>query len=178
MSNTIVANRYGAALFELAKEKGALDSIIEEARIVKEVFSSNQEFLSFLSNPKITMEQKKQLLNEAFSTTSQEMRNTLSLMLDTHRTAEIALMAEHVVELVNEEKSVAEAEVYTTRPLTDAERESISTVFAAKVGKKSLKIDNIVNSELLGGIKLRIGNRIFDGSISGKLERLEKQLLN
>ncbi|WP_050616591.1 F0F1 ATP synthase subunit delta [Bacillus testis] len=178
MSNTIIANRYGAALFEIAKEKGMIDSIQEEARAVKEVFSSNHDFLSFLGNPKITKEQKKQLLSDAFSTTSQDFRNTINLMLDRDRVEEIAPMAAHVIELVNEEKSVAEAAVYTTRPLTDAERESISSVFAAKIGKKSLHIDNIVNPELIGGIKLRIGNRIYDGSISGKLERLEKQLLN
>lgn len=74
-------------------------------------------------------------------------------------------------------KGIADAKVYTVRPLTEAEKEALSVSFAAKVGKKSLRIDNIVDTNLLGGIKLRIGNRIFDGSLRGKLERLERQLL-
>ena len=86
-------------------------------------------------------------------------------------------MAADFVELVNDEQSVAEAKVYTIRPLTEEERAGVSSVFAAKVGKKSLKIENIVDRDLIGGMKLRIGNRIFDGSISGKLNRLERQLL-
>ena len=57
-------------------------------------------------------------------------------------------------------------------------RKHISSTFAAKVGKKSLRIENIVDSNLLGGIKLQIGNRIYDGSLQGKLERLEHQLLS
>ena len=61
--------------------------------------------------------------------------------------------------------------------LTEEETKAISTTFAKKLGKKDLRIENIVDSNLLGGIKLRIGNRIYDGSLQGKLERLERQLL-
>lgn len=177
MSNTIVAKRYAVALFEIAKEKNTLDSMIEEARSVKEVFSSNVELLTFLKHPKVTFQQKKDLLTEAFANVSNEMKNTLLLMVERQRTPEIAQMAADFVELTNDEKSIADAQVYTTRPLTDAEREAVSSVFAAKVGKQSLRIENIVDREIIGGMKLRIGNRIFDGSVSGKLSRLERQLL-
>ena len=66
----------------------------------------------------------------------------------------------------------------STRALTETEYEALSSTFAAKVGKKSLRIENIVDSNLLGGIKVQIGNRIYDGSLQGKLERLEHQLLS
>lgn len=177
MSNTIVAKRYAVALFEIAKEKNILDTMIEEARSIKEAFSSNSELLTFLRHPKVSFQQKKDLLTEVFANVSIEMKNTLMLMVERQRTPEIAQMAADFVELTNDEKSIADALVYTTRPLTDAEREAISSVFAAKVGKQSLRIENIVNSEIIGGMKLRIGNRIFDGSVSGKLTRLERQLL-
>ena len=61
----------------------------------------------------------------------------------------------------NEEKGIAEATVYSVRPLTADETEAISASFAAKVGKHSLNIENIVDTDLLGGLKIRIGNRIF-----------------
>ena len=47
-----------------------------------------------------------------------------------------------------------------------------------KIGKKSLRIENIVDTSLLGGVRLKIGNRIYDGSLSGKLERLQRKLLS
>ena len=106
------------------------------------------------------------------------VQNTLLIMIERHRTDSIAEMAQEFIELANNAKSVAEATVYTVRPLTDSESEAVSSVFAAKVGKRTLKITNIADSSILGGIKLRIGNRIFDGSVNGKLERLRRQLLS
>ena len=97
---------------------------------------------------------------------------------DRHREDEIVEVANQFFELANEESGIAEAQVYSTRELSEAEREAISATFAAKVGKKSLRIENIVDSELLGGVKLRIGNRIYDGSLRGKLDRLERKLLS
>ena len=87
-------------------------------------------------------------------------------------------MADEFIQLANDERGIAEAKVISTRALTETEHEALSSTFAAKVGKKSLRIENIVDSNLLGGIKVRIGNRIFDGSLRGKLERLEHQLLS
>ena len=55
--------------------------------------------------------------------------------------------------------------------------QSISTTFAKKVGKQSLRIENIIDPTLIGGIRLQIGNRIYDSSLSGKLERLKKDLI-
>lgn len=178
MSNSIVAQRYAVALFEIAKEKNVLDAMAEEIRVVKEVFSSNEELNAFLKQPKITLQQKQQVLSNALAGISEYITNTIMLMIERHRTDEIAHMAEDFVELCNEDKSVAEATVYTTRPITEAEREAISSVFAAKVGKKTLRIENIVDRDIIGGMKLRIGNRIFDGSVIGKLNRLERQLLS
>ncbi|CAH0345080.1 F0F1 ATP synthase subunit delta [Bacillus sp. CECT 9360] len=177
MSDTSVAKRYAVALFEIAKEQNLLDSIEEELRAVKEVFSTNNELQTFLQHPKVSAEAKRQLIDEAFANLSSQVKNTLLLMTDRHRTDVISQMAASFIELANEENSVADAFVYSVRPLTDNEREAVSSAFAAKVGKRTLRIENIVDRSVLGGIKLRIGNRIFDGSVSGKLERLERGLL-
>ncbi|RFU64253.1 F0F1 ATP synthase subunit delta [Bacillus sp. V59.32b] len=177
MSDTSVAKRYAVALFEIAKEQNLLDSIEEELRTVKEVFSTSNELETFLQHPKVSAEAKRQLIDEAFANLSSQVKNTLLLMTDRHRTDVISQMALEFIELANEEKSVAEALVYSVRPLTNSEREAVSSAFAAKVGKRTLRIENIVDRSVLGGIKLRIGNRIFDGSVSGKLERLERGLL-
>ena len=53
--------------------------------------------------------------------------------------------------------------------------QAISSAFAAKVGKQSLRIENIIDPTLIGGIRLQIGNHIYDSSLSGKLERLKRR---
>lgn len=177
MSSSAVAKRYALALFQLAKEHRLLDQMEQELRVVKEVIIQNNELKAVLKSPKLPNEKKKEILKEAFSSANTYVLNTLMILIDRHREDYIADMADHFIELVNDEKGIAEAKVYSVRPLTEAESEALSSVFAAKVGKQSLRIENIIDSNLLGGIKLRIGNRIFDGSLRGKLERLERQLL-
>ncbi|HZG71099.1 MAG TPA: F0F1 ATP synthase subunit delta [Chondromyces sp.] len=176
MSTSTVAKRYALALLQIAKEQKQLESMEEELRIVKEVFTNNQELLSILHSPKLTIVKKQELLRGVFASLSPYVVNTLLLLTERHREDEIAEVAEAYIQLANEERGIAEATVSSVRPLSDQEVAAISANFAGKVGKKSLRITNVVNPQLLGGIKVRIGNRIYDGSISGKLKRLEKQL--
>ncbi|MFL6517015.1 MAG: F0F1 ATP synthase subunit delta [Bacillus sp. (in: firmicutes)] len=178
MSNSMVAKRYALALFQIAKETQALGVIEEELRVVKEVVQYIPELKNILNSSKLSIEEKKEIIKSSFATVNVNVLNTMLILIDRHREDQIVDVANEFLELANDEMGIAEAKVYSTRELTDAEREAISSVFAAKVGKKSLKIENIVDSNLLGGIRLRIGNRIYDGSLRGKLDRLERKLLS
>jgi F-type H+-transporting ATPase subunit delta len=178
MSNSMVAKRYALALFQIAKEQQLLGVVEEELRVVREVMHYNKELSAVLKSSKLSLEKKKDVIRASFGTVSAYVLNTLLILIDRHREDEIVEVANQFFELANEEMGIADAEVYSTRELTDAERDAISATFAAKVGKKSLRIENIVDSELLGGVKLRIGNRIYDGSLRGKLDRLERKLLS
>ncbi|AYA78162.1 F0F1 ATP synthase subunit delta [Bacillus sp. Y1] len=177
MSNSTVAKRYALALFRLAKEHQLLDQMENEMRVVKNVVKNNGDLGVVLKSPKLTNEKKKEIINQAFSGASVYVLNTLMILIDRHREDYMEAVADYFIEFANDERGIAEAKVYSTRPLTEAEQQALSATFAAKVGKQSLRIENIVDTNLLGGIKLRIGNRIFDGSLRGKLERLERQLL-
>jgi F-type H+-transporting ATPase subunit delta len=178
MSDLAVAKRYATALFQIAQEQNLLDQMEEELRTVQEIFLKQKELIDFLEHPKATADAKKQMIMISFANLSIQVQNTLLIMIERHRTFEIAEMAAEFIELVNEAKSMAEATVYTVRALTDEERAAVESTFSAKVGKKTLKITNIIDSSMIGGIKLQIGNRIYDGSVSGKLERLNRQLLS
>jgi F-type H+-transporting ATPase subunit delta len=177
MSNEIVAKRYAAALFQLAKEQNKLDLIESELLVVKEVFAANKEVLDVLNHPKVAKDKKKQMIKQSFASLSQQVVNTLLLLVDRNRIDIVEEMVTYFVQSANELHGTADATVYTVRPLNEEELSSISASFAKKVGKKSLRLKNIVDKTLIGGVKLRIGNRIYDGSVSGKLERIERQLV-
>ena len=177
MSNSVAAKRYGVALFELAQEKGQIDVIQQDLLELKKVFQQNPELEQLLDNPKLTMTKKKELLANLFKEANQLIQNTLFIMLEKNRLAEIVNTIDEFVEYANEAAGVAEAKVFSTRTLTEEESQGISTAFAAKVGRKSLEIENIIDPSLIGGIRLQIGNRTYDGSLSGKLERMQKDLI-
>ncbi|MBH0230594.1 F0F1 ATP synthase subunit delta [Halobacillus yeomjeoni] len=178
MSQTIVARRYANALFQLGQEKSKLDQLETELRTLSDVFQSNQKLITFLKHPRVTVEQKKQMMNDAFKGFSAEVINTLHILLDRHREEIIPDMIAEFITMMNDAKGIADAEVYSVRELSDAELQRISETFAPKVGKRSLNLKNVVDPTILGGIRLRVGNRIFDGSVSGKLRRMERNLVS
>ena len=177
MKETLVGKRYALALFQLALENNELEKMEEELSVLKEVFETNKDFYAFLESPKITREKKKQVLSTVFSGFSERVLNALNLMIDRNRIDHIVPMAEIFIGLSYEHRGIAKSIVESARPLSEEEKATISKVFAAKVGKKDLEIQNKVNSDILGGIKVRIGNRIYDGTLQGKLERLRRKLV-
>jgi F-type H+-transporting ATPase subunit delta len=176
MSKNGVAKRYALALFELAKEHNLYEQFDLELAEVKKVFEDNKELHVVLSNPRIRKESKKQIIQEAFAGGSPFIVNTLKLLIDRHRQSIVIDMIDEYQTLSNDARNVANATVYSVRELSGTEKSTLSSVFAAKVGRASLVISNVVDPSLIGGVKIRIGNRIFDGSVSGKLERLGRQL--
>ncbi|OLN24160.1 F0F1 ATP synthase subunit delta [Domibacillus antri] len=176
MSKSGAAKRYAIALFELAKEQNQVVEIEQELRVVKQVFSENKELQTLLESPKLSIVNKQAFVQSAFAQASSPVVNTLKLLVQRHRTIEVTFVCDEFIELANEERGTADARVYSVRPLSPVEETAVSAAFSRKVGKQTLNIENIVDPELLGGLKVRIGNRIFDGSLRGKLNRLEKQL--
>ena len=138
MSDLAVAKRYAVALFQIAKEQNLLDQIEEELRTVKEVFTNDNDLLSFLEHPKVTNDAKRTIIVNAFSSLSAFVQNTLQLMIDRHRTDAIVAMADEFIELANEAKSVADAKVYSVRPLTDAETDSCFYSICSENRKKNI----------------------------------------
>jgi F-type H+-transporting ATPase subunit delta len=139
MSNSMVAKRYALALLNIAKETNSLGVIQEELRVVKEVVQYNPELKAILNSSKLSIAKKKEIIKAAFTSVNVNVLNTLLILIDRHREDQILNLANEFLELANEEMGIAEAKVYSTRALTDAEREAISTVFAAKIGKKVTK---------------------------------------
>lgn len=177
MSKGIVAKRYAVALFEIAKEHNIIGQIENELLDVKEVFTTNKELIDLLNHPKVTNDTKKSIIKGSFASVSQQVINTLLLLVDRHRVDIVIDIVSYYVQKANEARGTEDAIVYSVRPLSETELTSISTSFAKKIGKLSLRLQNVVDKNLIGGVKLRIGNRIYDGSVSGKLERIERQLV-
>lgn len=177
MSKGIVAKRYAVALFEIAKEQNTIGQIENELLDVKEVFTKNKELIDLLNHPKVTNDTKKSIIKGSFASVSQQVVNTLLLLVDRHRVDIVTDIVSYFVQKANEARGSEDAIVYSVRPLTENELSSINASFAKKIGKTSLRLQNVVDKSLLGGVKLRIGNRIYDGSVSGKLERIERQLV-
>ena len=177
MSQSVVAQRYAQALFELAQKNGQTGPIQEDLLELKKVFQANKELGQLLESPRLKTAKKKELLADLFKGANQYILNTLFLMLDKKRINEVVNLVNEFTAFTNEAAGIAEAKVYSTRPLSADESQAISTAFAKKIGKQALRIENIIDPSLIGGIRLQIGNNIYDSSVSAKLERLKRDLI-
>lgn len=171
------AERYALALFQIATKHGVVEAVEQDLREVKKVFVGNPELKALISSPKLTVENKKSIITSLFGQANEFVLNTLLLMGERKRLSEVPGLVDAYIQSSNEAQGIEDAKVYSIRPLTEEERASISSVFAKKVGKQALRIENIIDPALIGGLRLQIGNRIYDSSVSAKLERLQRQLI-
>src|SRR5699024_2441534 len=118
-----------------------------------------------------------QLLKEAFTGFHEDVLHTLSLLVDRHNESIVPEVVDHFIAFANEAKGIKEATVYSVRALTDSEKNDIEHVFKEKLNVNALKINNKVEPAIIGGIKIRIGNTVYDGSLKGRLDRLERQIV-
>lgn len=177
MSQSVAAQRYAQALFELAQKNGQTGQIQADLLELKKVFQTNKELGQLLDSPRLKTAKKKELLADLFKGANQLILNTLFVMLDKKRIDEVVNLVDEFTAYSNDAAGIAETKVYSTRLLTADESQAISTAFAQKIGKQALRIENIIDPSLLGGIRLQIGNIIYDSSVSAKLERLKRDLI-
>lgn len=178
MKQDHVAKRYATALFELAKEQQTVVQTTEELKLVSEVVENTGLFDTFFKNPKVANTEKKELIKTSFEgKISDTLLNTLFLLIDKKREGILFKMVEEFVKLTNEEEGIAEAQVFTAKPLSSAEIVAFEATFSKVSGKGKLTINNIVDPELIGGFKVRIGDRIYDGSVLNQLRRIERRMI-
>ncbi|SEQ98419.1 F0F1 ATP synthase subunit delta [Piscibacillus halophilus] len=177
MSQSVVAKRYAVALFEIGKGKSNLDQLEEELLVISDVFKNDETLNQFLDNPRVSREKKKEFVRNVFKDVSQDTLNTLLLLIDKRRVDIIEDLVSEFIKMKNEARGIAEADVYSVRELTEEETKQIQETFAKKMMINNLRINNIVDPSILGGVRIRIGNEIYDGTVKTQLKRLEQKLV-
>jgi F-type H+-transporting ATPase subunit delta len=170
------AKRYAQAVFSLAKEKDTLDAWQSDLALLDNIVQDHQ-IVTYLTNPTITSDKKVNAIESSLNSNVQpETRNLVKMLIERDRAALIPEIREIFDDEVRAERGVAVATVTTADPLSDAERDLVRSKLESLTGKNvelSLKVD----PEIIGGIVIRIGDQVIDGSVRNKLERLRARLV-
>ncbi|WP_166243528.1 F0F1 ATP synthase subunit delta [Paenibacillus turpanensis] len=173
---TLVAKRYAKALLEVAQENGNISVVRDELKAVSDVIANDEQIRSLLEHPSFGKARKHDLIKQVFEgKLVQETYNTLQVLVENGREQLIDQLAKQYALLADQAVGKEEALVYSPIPLSEADQASVAEAFG-KITGKALVVDNVVDPSLLGGIKVRIGDRLYDGSLSSKLLGLQKQL--
>ncbi|UPK43513.1 MULTISPECIES: F0F1 ATP synthase subunit delta [Paenibacillus] len=172
--DTIVAKRYAKALFEVALGQKQVLEVEQELRTVVTAITGDAEIGKFIESPNISEEAKQNVLRTSLDgKVSEPVLKTVLLLIERGRVELLEALLNDYVKIEGESLGIADARVYSTYALNDEEQEAVAREFGGRVNKK-IRIENIVDPTLLGGLKVAIGDTIYDGSLAGKLERLEQ----
>jgi len=172
--DAVVAKRYAKALFEVAQQQKVVSEVQEQLKLIVQALEQDADIEKFLSVPSIAPEQKIAVLKAAFGDrVSTLVFNTVQILITRRRQDIIAEVYAAYTKVAGDSLGQAHATVYSAQALSDAELANVAAQFGQLTGK-AIIAEQIVEPSLLGGVQVRIGDRLYDGSLSGKLERLQK----
>ena len=172
MAELTVDMTYGNALFRAAEETGKTDVIEEEATALLDIFRKEPDLYAIINDPVISAAEKKNLLDKIFSgRISQELLNFLYVLVDKGRTRHYERIIRAFKELRNREEGVAYGTVYSVQPLQEEQMERLRQETEALV-KSRVKLENEIDSSLIGGFRIMINGRMIDASLKKRLNDL------
>lgn len=174
----IVAKRYAKALFELANEKGIAGKVEAQLKEVDRVIAANAELDAVLTHPNIDASRKRDLLKTVFGPHVDEaVLNALYLLVDRKREAIVSAFVSSYVRIAQAALGQATAVVTSAKPLTDAQKQAIASQLKTVTGK-TIVVESTTDAKLIGGLTIQVNGTLYDGSISGQLERLQHAMRN
>jgi F-type H+-transporting ATPase subunit delta len=175
MSNPAVAKRYAEALFDVANTQGQIDTVEQELAGIVDVLHAHPALNNLLQTPSLSVEVKKQQITDLFGNrVSAIVLNFLKLLFDSRRQDAVTGIYNEFVRLVDKARNRVKATVESATPLTDEELQTLTE----KLGTngQQVAITTKVNPALIGGLKVRVGDRVFDYSVVTRLERFRQSL--
>lgn len=173
----LVSKTYGDALFELALEENKLDILFEESKIIKEVFLNHNELLKLLNHPKIDKDEKISVIENIFQErASKDFVGFLTLIVRKERQNNILQILDYFISLVKEYKKIGVAYITTAVELTEAQKQSVEKKLLGTTQYEQFEMNFRVDSDIIGGMIIRIGDKVVDNSISSKLSELSRDL--
>lgn len=179
MSVGAVAERYAQALFELGDESGTLSSLSDKLREFALTYESSRELRGALNNPVLSIEQRKGLVSEVAKKIGvpEVGIKGLQFMAQRGRLPALSATVERLTELSDEKHGVLRASVTTAVPMSENYYQSLSSQLSLAT-KKKIVLERSVDEDLVGGAIARVGDMLIDGSVRGKLQKLERDLLS
>lgn len=177
MASDPVVRGYAEALFQVARAEESLDRVEEELTRLKNGLESNAEVKEFLSNLQISPEGKKSALFQIFGEKISTLTlNWINLVIDQGRQRRLPNIIEAFFTLAQESREKVTAEVVTSVPLSEDLVQRLERELS-RASKKQVFLKPMVDESILGGVIVKIENKIIDGSVKHRLEEMKQEMV-
>ena len=173
----LVSKTYGDALFELAVESDRVDEFFEEAKGILSILESNEEFVKMMNHPQIVKEEKVEILENIFlDRISRETVGFMCMIVEKGHFKDMKKVFRYFIDRVKEYKKIGVVYVAAAMELTANQKQAIEKKILETTEYVELEMHYSVDTELIGGLVIRIKDRVVDSSIRTKLQRLTSDL--
>ena len=174
----LVSRTYGDALFELAVEENRTDSFMEEIAMVQTVLKENRDLEKILMHPEIPKSRKLQVIEEVFKgKISNALTGFLRIVVTKERYKDLPDIFAYFTARIKEYKKIGVAVVVSAIPLVEAQKQKIEKKILNTTSYEAMEIDYKVDESIIGGLIIRIGDRVVDSTIRSKLNSLTASLM-
>ena len=173
----VIADRYARAVLKSCPDLNTIQLVMDELDIVRNTYESIDSFKNFLNDPKLPAVLKARILRTALGGKIGSITLELLLLLvQKHRQNIIPEIAVRYAELVDQVRGVEKAEVTVASPLPP-ELESRLKATVQRFSSRQLEVSLKVRPEILGGVIVRLGDRVIDGSLRRRFEDMRRTML-
>jgi F-type H+-transporting ATPase subunit delta len=170
-----IAEVYARALFEAAKEQDVLDRVHDELAEFAEALEDDRDLQVFLFSPYFSSDEKREGVRNIVSDADERTVNFLGLLAERHRMPAIFRIKREFDALWADENKLLPVTVTSAVELDEGLVEEIGKRIQEQTGRK-VELSANVDPDVLGGLMVRVGNKVLDGTVRNRLERLRKQV--
>ena len=173
----VISKLYGEALFELALETDRVSEMAEQVTVLSQTFAENPELFKLFNHPKITKEEKISVIENVFKGRfSDDIVGFLVILVEKGRYNEIEAVFDYFHAKVREYNKVGVAQVTSATELSEGQKKQVEQKLLEQTSYESFEMHYETDASLLGGMVIRIGDRVVDSSIRTKLANMGKEL--
>ena len=169
-----LAERYAAALFDLADERRMLDEIATNLRELRAMLQASGDFLRLIRSPVLSRDQQAKVVGMVAERAglSSLVRDFLAVVARNRRLFAVPAMIEAFLAKLAARRGEVTAEVFAAQPLSEAQLGALNEQLRRSIDSR-VSVDVRVDPGLIGGLVVKLGSRMVDGSIKSKLQRLQ-----
>jgi F-type H+-transporting ATPase subunit delta len=169
-----LAERYASALFDLADERRSLDEVAANLRELRAMLQASGDFLRLIRSPVLSRDQQAKAIGMVAERAglSPLVRDFLAVVARNRRLFAVPAMIEAFLAKLAARRGEVTAEVFAAQPLSEAQLAALNEQLRRSIGSR-VSVDVRVDPGLIGGLVVKLGSRMVDGSIKSKLQRLQ-----
>ncbi len=172
-----VGKKYSTALFDIVRKKELIDVAYEQFQDLDILIKTDKSLLNFLLAPHILDQHKLALVRDVFGPRLEPLfLEFLVVLVNKHRIGFLHEIIEQFRALVADERGMVVARVTSAQPMSQAEKQNLIQRLKTKTGKM-VELDTKVDSSIIGGLIVIVGNQIIDGSVKHNLSSLRDELM-